>query len=159
MSLGAMLVLPINFGSLNAAGTNTVFQVVTMPMQILKWGYAVTTAGTTTALVMRGDILEADGTAASPTGAAALGTMTYPSTTLAANVVAIHDVEANEGRVVAYPGERLSLTVTTATTSGVVNPFALVLPLGWANANQRASGAPGSTTLATALAAVTELDS
>lgn len=157
--MGPQLVQQLAFGSLTLSAANDKYQYAFLPFQVLWVGFVVTTTLTTTAAVLTWDIVEADTTAANPTGAAALGTTTATSSTMAVNLGVYYDVATNKGRRIVYPGEAIRCYASTTAAAGVVQPFAIVQYLGLGNADMRGSvtSHPGSTTLATALAALTKV--
>lgn len=157
--MGPQLVQQLAFGSHTLSAANDKYQYVFLPLQVLYVGFIVTTTLTTTAAVLTWDIVEADTTAASPTGAAALGTTTATAATQAANTGVYYDVSANKGRRILYPGEAIRCYSSTTAAAGVVQPFAIVELLGFGNVDMRSSvtSHPGSTTLATALAGMTKV--
>lgn len=157
--MGPQLVQQLAFGSHTLSAANDKYQYIFLPVQVLWLGFVVTTALTTTAAVLTWSIVEADTTAASPDGAAALGTTTATSSTMAVNTGVYYDVSSNKGRRILYPGEAIRCYTSTTAAAGVVQPFAIVSILGFGNVDMRSSvsGHPGSTTLATALAAMTKV--
>lgn len=156
----------VNFANLPTldfgTGTNESKLVVPMPIQLLQVGFIVSNeAFTGAAGVCTWDIQEADGTDTSPTGAAAIGTTTATSATMALNTGVWLDVNEVAGRRIVYPGEAVAADVTTTATTGIVTPFVIYCLLGFNDADMRSSvsGHAGSTTLTTALGALTKVTS
>lgn len=156
--MGPQLLEQIAVGSINVSGANAIYYRPLLPVRVLKTGFIVTTVIGSAAIVITGAITEADTTPANPTGAAALGTMTATSSSMAVNTGVWLDVQAVKGDRIVYPGEAISFSCTT-TGTGVVQVVAVVEHLGFSNVDMRGhvTSHPGSTTLATALAAMTQV--
>lgn len=155
--MGPQLFQQINMGSLDLSASSAVRFYPLIPIVVHTVGFVIVTAPATTAPVVSFSILETDGTAVSPSGVAACGTCTATSATMAVNTGVYNRTEQTKGRRVVYPGEQLAAVVTTTASAGVAQVTVVVSNLGFANVNQRASVAshPGSTTLSTALQAMT----
>jgi len=151
----------IEMGALVVSGANTVSWYPHTPTRILRFGGTATTALTVASSVLTGNIVQTDGTAVSPTGAAALGTATWTVAAGALNETFYHNVQKNEGDRIVYPGERVDIVSDGGSTAGAARIFLEVEPLGYADVDMRSHVAshPGSTDLATALAGATEFDS
>lgn len=147
----------IDLGSLTTSGSNTASWWPSVPSRILKIKTVVTTALTVTSTVITGSIQQADGTAVSPTGAAALGTFTMTTALGVINSVFYKNVDEVSGDIVVYPGEKVALVVTTTSTAGVVRIFLTVEPLSFTDVQQRRSAHVGATDLPTALDGATKL--
>lgn len=146
--MGPSLILQSHVGSIDVSGANTIYMRTMCPLRVNQWGFIVTTVIASAAIVITGNIVEVDTTATSPTGAAALGTCTATSSSMALNTGVYNDVNITKGNRIIYPGEALSFACTTPGT-GVVQVFVLYELLGFNSADQRShvSSHPGSTTL------------
>jgi hypothetical protein len=143
--------------ALNAA-TEANFRPAT-PTRIHRLAYVASTSNDADAVLTLA-LEQADGTAASPTGAA-LDTVTITTALSAVNLLTYYDFQSSYGDLIIYPGEQLSVVSDAGGTTGVGDLWLTVEPLGFANVDVRshaiAGAHPGSTDLATALANATEL--
>lgn len=91
------------------------------------------------------------GTALSPTGAAAGGTMTLNAgNTVASSVV--YKEDETPGGLIVYPGEALQVSSDGGGTAGSGSVFFEIEELSFTDAAQRRAGTPGTTTNPTPLA-------
>ena len=157
--MGPLLVNYKDLSALTLSGTNKSRAVVGAPIQILQVGFIVTTALTGSTATVTWNICLASGADAAPVGDGALGATTSTSATQAINTGVYLDVPAVAGNRIVYPGEAVEAEVTDTASAGVVTPFFVYAPLGFGNQDLRAnvSGHAGSTTHATALAALTSV--
>lgn len=157
--MGPQLIQQIAVGSINVAGANDIYYRTLCPIQVMQIGFVVSTGIGSAAIIITADIVEADTTVAIPTGAAALGTLTALSSTMAVNLGVWYDVSLRKGRRVVYPGEALRFYCST-TGTGIVQVFALVQMLGFNNADMRSNvtSHPGSTTRTSSFTQLTEVD-
>lgn len=149
----------VDLGSLTHSGSNTVSYFPITPVRIHRMVALSTTATTVASSILTGSIEQVDGTATSPTGAAALGTMTLTTANSTINGVVYQNVQKNVGDRIVYPGERVDITSNGGATAGAARIGLEVEPLGFASADVRSHVAshPGSTDLPTALAGATEV--
>ncbi len=146
---------------LETASQEVIFRP-TVPTRIYRLAYVATIANTGASAILTLAIEQADGTAASPTGAAA-ATMTITAAQAAVNLVTFFDVQANYGDMIILPGEQLSIVTDGGGTSGRGDLWLTVAALGFNDAGGRqhaiAGAHPGSTDITAALGNVTEVTS
>lgn len=147
--------------SLDPTGANTVTFIADRPMKITRWGWITSTTALTGNLTLTAAVEEADGTVASPTGAAQGGTLTV----LAASHGLINKgayIEAENFATTApltmVPGERFDITSDATPSAGSGHVFMEFEPLPFQDPNRPAAD-PGATQRTTQLAAMTKLTS
>lgn len=159
--MGPQIFQQLAVGSINVNAANDIYYRTLCPLQVLQIGFVVSTVIATANATITGDIVRASTGVTTPTGAAALGTLTTTSATMAISTGVWLDVMAVKGNRIVYPGEALRFYTSAGTGSatGIVQVFAIVALLGFNNADMRShvSGHPGSTTLTTALQAMTKV--
>lgn len=139
-----------NFAPITLSAANDKVFAPFLPIQVLFVGFVVQTALTTTAAVLTWGIFRPNfSTDVSPTGAAALGTTTATSSTMAVGLGVWLDVAAVKGNRIVYPGEVVRVHASTTAAAGVAIPFMVYENLGSpTGAGQRdwVASHPGSTT-------------
>ncbi len=153
------------FATLTLSAANYQYFTPILPIMVLYVGFIVTTTLTTTAAVLTWDIIKAAvaasaGTAVSPTGAAALGTTTATSSTMARGLGVFLDVLAVKGTRIVYPGESVCAYASTTAAAGAVTPVMVYQNLGFptgAGVRDYVSSHPGSTTNALPTSSLTEV--
>ena len=126
--------------TLTVSGANTASFYFPFPVRIIRTVAVVTTGVTVAPAILTGAIEQRDGTVTSPTGAAALTTMTIP--VAAVNLGYYLDVVS---RLILVPGERIDWTSDGGATAGAVDLSVLVEPMGFVNAQTRRATDPGYT--------------
>ena len=132
------------------------------PTRLHRITYVSYTANTGASAVLTVAVQQADGTAATPSGAA-LATMTVTAALAAVNLVTALNLQSVVGDIIVYPGERLNIVSDGGGTSGVGSLWLTVEALGYNDAEVRqhalAGAHPGSTDITTGLGNVTEVTS
>ena len=146
----ASIVQNLDMGTIALSGTTAKFVVAQYPMRIVRLKMVVTTAVTSAAAVVTINVFQADGTATTPSGAAAGGTMTVPVSAI--NSVHYINLDETVGELIVYPGEQISIVSAGASVAGGAVAAFEVEPLSWTDVSQRLVTSPGGTDLPTTLA-------
>lgn len=162
--MGPSKFLQWNFASLTLSAANDKYFAPLLPIAVMYVGFIVGTTLTTTAAVLTWDITKLGTStspgAVSPTGAAALGTTTATSSTMAAGLGVFLDVLAVKGTRIIYPGECVHVYASTTAAAGAVVPVMVYTNLGFptgAGVRDFVASHPGSTTNALPTSALTEV--
>ena len=144
--------------TLTVSGANTASFYADRPILITRWGFVTTTALTTASSVLTSALVESDGTAAVPTGAAAGGVLTV--TTTIGVIKGGAYIEAENfllGRpIVMVPGERFDIVSDGGSDAGAGNVFIEFEPLPFVSKTRDATD-PGATQRPLTLTNMTEL--